>query len=68
MMIFSFSCSRNQTVSTIKEEKLFTVKYGKYENELHLFNLSNLGHINTKLCMKDGFFFITDDNAKKLCK
>ena len=66
MMILSFSCSRNQTISTIREEKLFTVNYGKYENELHLFNLANLGYINTKLYMKDGFFFISDDNAKKI--
>ena len=66
MMILSFSCSRNQTLATIREEKLFTVNYGKYENELHLFNLANLGYINTKLYMKDGFFFIADDNAKKV--
>ena len=66
LIILSFSCSRNQTISTIREEKLFTVNYGKYENELHLFNLSNLGYINTKLYMKDGFFFISDDNAKKI--
>ena len=65
-MILSFSCSRNQTITTIREEKLFTVNYGKYENELHLFNLSNLGYINTRLYMKDGFFFISDDNAKKI--
>ena len=64
MMLLSFSCSKNQTLATIREEKLFTVNYGKYENELHLFNLSNLGQINTKLYMKDGFFFISDDNAK----
>ncbi len=42
------------------------MNYGKYENELQLFNLSNLGHINTKIFMKDGFFFISDDNAKKI--
>ncbi len=67
IIIFStFSCSRNQTIATIKEEKLFTLNYGKYENELQLFNLANLGYINTKLCMKDGFFFISDDNAKKI--
>ena len=66
IMILSFSCSRNQTITTIREEKLFTVNYGKYENELHLFNLSNLGYINTRLYMKDGFFFISDDNAKKI--
>ena len=62
----NLSCSRNQTISTIKEEKLFSLNYGKYENELQLFNLSNLGHINTKIFMKDGFFFISDDNAKKI--
>ena len=66
MMLLSFSCSKNQTLATIREEKLFTVNYGKYENELHLFNLSNLGYINTKIYMKDGFFFIADDNAKKV--
>ncbi len=65
-IFFNLSCSRNQTVSTIKEEKLFTLNYGKYENELQLFNLANLGYINTKIFMKDGFFFISDDNAKKI--
>ena len=66
IIILSFSCSRNQTISTIREEKLFTVNYGKYENELHLFNLSNLGQINTKLYMKDGFFFIDSFETDKL--
>ena len=65
-ILVNFSCSKNQTVSTIREEKLFTLNYGKYENELQLFNFANLGHINTKIFMKDGFFFISDDNAKKI--
>ena len=51
LILLNFSCSLN---------------YGKYENELQLFNLANLGNINTKIFMKDGFFFIADDNAKKI--
>ena len=66
LILLNFSCSRNQTISTIKEENLFSLNYGKYENELQLFNLANLGNINTKIFMKDGFFFIADDNAKKI--
>ena len=66
LILLNFSCSRNQTISTLKEENLFSLNYGKYENELQLFNLANLGNINTKIFMKDGFFFIADDNAKKI--
>ena len=66
LILLNFSCSRNKTISTIKEENLFSLNYGKYENELQLFNLANLGNINTKIFMKDGFFFIADDNAKKI--
>ena len=66
LILLNFSCSRNQTISTIREENLFSLNYGKYENELQLFNLANLGNINTKIFMKDGFFFIADDNAKKI--
>lgn len=61
------SCKRNTVVSSIKRDDLFSLKYGSFENQLNLFDLSDRGNtIPTAMAMKNGFFYITNGESKKL--
>ncbi|MCR4790364.1 MAG: hypothetical protein K5839_04730, partial [Treponemataceae bacterium] len=62
----TFSCSKSSNLRSIEEENLFSLNYGTYEDELQLFSLDAAGQINTNIVMKEGFFFISDDYAKKI--
>lgn len=60
------SCSREQ-VSFVGREKLFTIKYGRFEDEIDLFQLdSNSGGPDTQIFMKDGMFYISNSGSKKI--
>ncbi|MGP1587915.1 MAG: LIC_12708 family protein [Treponemataceae bacterium] len=59
-------CNEQKSMIAIPEEKLFSLNYGNFEDELNLFFLKEAGPVNTKIIMKDGFFFISDDFAKKI--
>lgn len=63
---FFTSCNQSQKVIALKEQKLFNLNYGSFEDELTLFNLDAPGNINTYLYMNDGFFFIANGEAKKV--
>ncbi len=66
--VISFiSCSKNR-VSELERVNLFSLNYGNFDDELNLFDLSNIGEINTKLIMSDGFFYISNSEAKKIIK
>lgn len=61
------SCKRNTVVSSIKRDDLFSLKYGSFENQLNLFDLSDRGNtIPTAMAMKNGFFYISNGESKKL--
>lgn len=60
------SCRRSNVVASVKEDTLFTLKYGNFEDELNLFNLSQAGSINTYMTMRDGFFYIANGESKKI--
>ncbi|MBR7064390.1 MAG: hypothetical protein IKI31_04520 [Treponema sp.] len=64
--LFTFSCSRNATLSTLKEDELFTLPYGHFEDELNMFDVTEVGQITTSLAMRDGFFYIVNGEAKKI--
>ena len=59
-------CHRGGTVASIRENQLFTLNYGSFEDELNLFNLSGQGAINTYMTMLDGFFYIANGESKKI--
>ena len=61
-----FSCKNKNVVSSVKKETLFNLQYGSFENQLNLLNLANTGMIDTSIAMKNGFFYISNGNAKKL--
>lgn len=60
------SCSRSKTVASIRENNLFTINYGSFEDEINLFNLSSSGSVNTYMTMLDGFFYIANGESKKI--
>ncbi|MBR3548926.1 MAG: hypothetical protein IKN90_02500 [Treponema sp.] len=60
------SCGENGAVSTLKEDKIFSLDYGTFEDELNVFNLNQANQINTSVAMRDGFFFIANGEAKKI--
>ncbi len=64
--LFYFSCSKNKILSTVENENLFELKYGNFEDELNIFDLSAVGSIKTRLAMKDGFFYIANGESKKI--
>jgi len=60
------SCKENGAVASLSEDKIFTLEYGTFEDELNVFNLSQANQINTSVAMRDGFFFIANGESKKI--
>ncbi len=63
---FFYSCSKNDTVQTINETELFTIPYGKFEEQLSVSDLNEIGDIRFGMTMQDGFFYIINGEAKKI--
>ncbi len=60
------SCKGNNFKEELTENKLFSLDYGNYENEMYLFDLKNTSQIKTTHIMKDGLFYILNGEAGKL--
>lgn len=63
--LFFFSCEKSDSVDTLKTEKLFSLKYGSYEDELHLYT-NNPNDFLSSICMNDGFFYVADSASQKV--
>lgn len=61
-----FSCGKNSDLSSIHREEKFTLDYGSLEDQINLFDLNSTGEINTRIAMRDGFFFISNGKSKKI--
>ncbi len=60
------SC-RETPVSNVDRERLFTLSYGRYEDEIDLFQLaSSSTGADTQLFMKDGMFYIANSGSQKV--
>lgn len=66
VLLLSVSCRRSGVVASVGEEKLFSLKYGSFEDELNLFSLSQAGDVRTYMAMRDGFFYVANGEAKKI--
>ncbi len=64
--LFVSSCGTDAASEYIEEESLFSLEYGNFENELKLFDVQNSENINTRLVMRDGFFYIVNGEAGKI--
>lgn len=59
------SCN-TKPVGSIERETLFTLDYGRFEDELDLFDVNQVYSLNTYIFMQNGIFFITDGKSKKI--
>ena len=65
LLVFG-SCSK-EAVSRVEREKLFTLSYGHFEDEIDLFQLdSDSAGPDTQLFMRDGMFYIANSGSKKV--
>jgi len=64
-LVFS-SCQRTETIQPISEIELFTLPYGKFEEQLSTADLNSIGNIQFGIEMRDGFFYLVDGDAKKI--
>ena len=64
-LVFS-SCQRTETIQSISEIELFTLPYGKFEEQLSTADLNSIGNIQFGIEMRDGFFYLVDGDAKKI--
>lgn len=60
------SCSGSSN-EKVEREKLFTLSYGRFEDEIDLFRLdsSSMGP-DTQIFMRDGVFYISNSGSKKI--
>ena len=69
MILFSvcfFSCKNSPSVESVKEDELFSLSYGRFEDQLNMFDLSDIGNVHTTMTMRDGFFYIANGEAEKI--
>lgn len=60
------SCEK-ESVSLLEREKLFTLSYGRFEDEIDLFQLdTNSTGPDTQIFMKEGMFYIANSGSKKI--
>jgi len=64
--LFITSCSRNETVQSINETELFTIPYGKFEEQISISDLNDIGNVRFGITMQDGFFYVINGEAKKI--
>lgn len=65
-VLFFTGCGKNNTVQLLKENQLFTIPYGNFEEQLSVVDLNNVGNIRIGITMRDGFFYVVDGEAKKM--
>lgn len=66
-LVLTPSCSRlGGFGGTVKSQKLFTLDYGNFPEQINLFSMRDIGDVRTGLAMKDGFFYIANGEAQKL--
>lgn len=62
-----FSGCTAESRSLLEREKLFSLSYGRFENEIDLFHLdSGSTGPDTQIFMRDGLIYITNSGAKKI--
>ncbi len=64
--LFSSCFFKTEAVQSINEDELFKIPYGKFEEQLSVTDLNNIGDVRFGIAMQDGFFYIISGEAKKL--
>lgn len=66
ILLLFVSCARSGKIRAIAEDKLFSVEYGNFEEQLNLFGLNDVGNVRTSITMQDGFFYIVNGESQKI--
>lgn len=61
-----FSCEKKAVSNKLTSEVLFSLNYGRFENEINFYDLSGGSEISSQIVMRNGFFYISDSNARKV--
>lgn len=64
--LMNFSCEKTSVSNNLTSEKLFSLSYGSFENQLKFYDLSGGSEISSQIEMRNGFFYISDSNARKV--
>ena len=60
------SCEQSGYTANLEPEKMFSIKYGNFEDETKLYSVRNGAEFSAGIYMSDGLFYISDSNAKKV--
>ena len=60
------SCADSGLPRTVAGNDLFTVPYGRFDDQLNLFSLASVGAVRTYMAMNSGFFYIANGESKKI--
>ncbi|ULQ60088.1 hypothetical protein K7I13_01805 [Brucepastera parasyntrophica] len=64
---FSFVSCKKEAAGSLEREKLFTLSYGRFEDEIDLFQLGSAFSVpDTQIYMRDGMFYIANPGAQKI--
>ena len=68
LLIIFTGCERNpQQIQQVEREDHFTLDIGRLEDQIALFMVDNHGIMQqTRMAMRDGFFYISDGNGAKV--
>lgn len=64
--VLFLSCKNKTDFESINANELFSLSYGKFDDELNMFALSTVGSMHTNMTMRDGFFYIANGEARKI--
>ncbi len=64
-MLFS-SCGRQRNNLSLEEVEVFSLEYGNFEDELNIFDYNQIGNIDTRIAMRNGFFYISNGESQKI--
>jgi len=69
ILLTLFSCDKNINKGVLDKEERFTLPIGNMENELDFFTRDGISFsLETDILMKDGLFYISNGNGKKIMK
>ena len=58
-------CFRSESIESINENQLFTIPYGNFEEQIGIRDLNGVGGLRYGVFMRDGFFYISNGDAKR---
>ena len=60
------SCSKKETIESLKEVKQFDIPYGNFEEQISVGDLNSVGTVRKGIAMRDGFFYVIDGESEKI--